>query len=89
MITESMGSITDRTKEHLGTSDQMITATRRRLINAAKELLKNGTIPPGVNNPEIYHTARSGGMIIDRDLKWQEEVKKIEDQAIWPDGSDI
>lgn len=89
MITESMGAIEDRTKEHLGTSDQMITTTRRRLIKAAKELEKNGTIPPGSHNPEIYHTARSGGMIIGRELNWLEEVQNIEDNAIWPDGSDI
>mgnify|MGYP005635708545 CR=1 FL=1 len=89
MITESMGSIEDRTKEHLGTSDQMITATRRRLIKAAKELEKNGTIPPGVDNPKVYHTARSGGMIIGRGLNWLEEVQNIEDNALWPDGSDI
>jgi len=89
MITESMGVISDRTGEHLGTSDQMLSATRRRLIKAAKELDKNGTLPPGADNPEIYHMARSGGMIIDRDLDWLEEVQNIKDNAIWPDGSDI
>ncbi len=89
MITESMGVIEDRTKEHLGTSDQMITTTRRRLIKAAKDFEKKGTAPPGVDNPEIFHKIRSGGMIINRDLDWLDEVQIRKDTAVWPEGSDI
>jgi len=89
MITESMGTIEDRTKEHLGTSDQMITATRRRLIKAAKALEQDGEIPPGVENPDIYHLARSGGMIINRELNWLDQVEHFKETAIWPEGSDI
>src|SRR6185436_10209545 len=37
-VTESMGKITDRPNEHLGTSDAMIIRTRRRMIAAAKAL---------------------------------------------------
>ena len=51
---ESMGTICDRTKEHLGASDAAIVWMRRRLANAAKELAKN-KIPPGVEDPTLYH----------------------------------
>ena len=36
MAQETMGEIYDRTQEHLGTSDNMVIRTRRRLINSAK-----------------------------------------------------
>lgn len=89
MITESMGPVSDRTGEHLGTSDQMITATRRRLIKAVKALEKSGELPPGIENPEVFHLARSGGMIINRDLDWLEEVEERKNKAVWPAGSHI
>ena len=54
-ITESMGPIYDRTHEHLGTSDAMVIRTRRRVINAAKALRDTGDVPPGVDDPTIYH----------------------------------
>ena len=51
---ESMGAVCDRTKEHLGASDAAIVRMRRRLIAAVKELEKN-KIPPGCDNPALYH----------------------------------
>ena len=48
-----MGHIVDRTNEHLGTSDAMIIRTRRRLINAAIALRDHGTVPPGVDDPQV------------------------------------
>lgn len=51
---ESMGAISDRTREHLGASDAAIVQMRRRLLNAANELTKNLKAPPGVENPECY-----------------------------------
>ena len=35
-VTESMGTIYDRSREHLGTTDALIIRTRRRMIQAAK-----------------------------------------------------
>ena len=37
--------------EHLAPSDRMIMATRRRLLRAARALAKDGTVPPGVDEP--------------------------------------
>jgi phthalate 4,5-dioxygenase oxygenase subunit len=52
---ESMGPICDRTREHLGASDAAIVQMRRKLLNAARELGKNRRVPPGVENPALYH----------------------------------
>jgi nitrite reductase/ring-hydroxylating ferredoxin subunit len=78
-VTESMGPVYMRNQEHLGTSDQMIIRTRRRVIAAAKALRDEGTIPPGVDNPEVYHT-RSGSVILPRNVDWLEATK----HARWP-----
>ena len=68
-ITESMGVIYDRTQERLGSSDAMVIRVRRRLIAAAKALAEHGTVPPGVDHPEVYQQ-RSGGVILDEDADW-------------------
>jgi phthalate 4,5-dioxygenase oxygenase subunit len=75
-ITESMGTISDRTHEHLGTSDAMVIRTRRRVINAAKALTNQGVIPPGVDDPTIYHQ-RSGGVILPRSTDWLESTTNL------------
>jgi phenylpropionate dioxygenase-like ring-hydroxylating dioxygenase large terminal subunit len=75
-ITESMGTIYERTQEHLGTTDAMVIRTRRRLINAAKALAKDGTIPPGVDDPSVYRY-RSGGLILSRSADWLEATKDL------------
>ena len=53
-VQESMGPIMDRRKEHLGTTDLGVIASRRMLIQAAIALRDQGTIPPGVREPESY-----------------------------------
>lgn len=52
-MTESMGPIFDRTREHLGTTDAAIIATRRRLLQAARDLQK-GIEPYPAQHPEVY-----------------------------------
>ena len=75
-VTTSMGSISDRDQEHLGTSDSMIIKTRRRVINAARDFME-GVTPPGVDNPEVYGV-RSGGVVLPRDTKdWVEATKEL------------
>jgi phenylpropionate dioxygenase-like ring-hydroxylating dioxygenase large terminal subunit len=64
-ITESMGTIYERTQEHLGTSDTMVIYTRRALLRAAEALRDHGIVPPGVDAPEVY-AQRSGGVILPR-----------------------
>jgi phthalate 4,5-dioxygenase len=63
-VTESMGPITDHDFEHLAPSDQMIARTRRRLVHAARALREKGTVPPAVDNPEVFLRARSGECVV-------------------------
>jgi phenylpropionate dioxygenase-like ring-hydroxylating dioxygenase large terminal subunit len=75
-ITESMGTIYERTQEHLGTSDTMVILTRRRAINAAQRLRERGEVPPSVDNPELF-MVRSGGVVLPRTADWLEATKEL------------
>ncbi|HEV7662959.1 MAG TPA: Rieske 2Fe-2S domain-containing protein [Chloroflexota bacterium] len=68
-VTWSMGPIFDRSQERLGSTDTMIIRTRRRLLAAAQALAERGTIPPGVDTPEVYRV-RSGGVFLPEDAHW-------------------
>jgi phthalate 4,5-dioxygenase len=74
--TESMGSIIDRSGEHLGSSDAMVIRTRRRVINAARALRDGGVVPPGVDQPTVYR-CRSGGVVLPRDADWLDATRDL------------
>ncbi len=76
MVTETMGTIYDRTKEHLGTSDAMVIRVRRRLLDAARALQSTGATPAGVDNPEVYRQ-RGGGVILPNGADWLEATKEL------------
>ena len=86
-ITESMGPIVDRTREHLGTSDAMVIRVRRRLAAAARALEDEGTTPPGVDGPEAYRQ-RSGGVILDEDADWIEATGELRRAYVTHPGLD-
>jgi phthalate 4,5-dioxygenase oxygenase subunit len=68
---ESMGPICDRTREHLGASDAAIVRMRRRLMSAARELEKNHTVPPGLENPALYHK-HGDQLLLEKNDSWPE-----------------
>ncbi len=70
-VLESMGPMVDRTREHLGTTDAMMIQVRRRLLNAAKVLRDQGTVPPGVDEPELYRV-RSVSIALSKGENWIE-----------------
>jgi phthalate 4,5-dioxygenase len=72
-MTSSMGTIVDRTVEHLGTTDAMIIQVRRKLIQAATLLRDQGTTPPCVENPELYR-ARSCSALLPPDVLWSDAL---------------
>ncbi len=76
MAQETMGTIYDRSQEHLGTSDAMIIRARRALINAAKDLRDHGKMPPGVENPSLYNM-RSGGALLPRGVNGMEVLRPV------------
>ena len=77
-VTESMGVIYQRDNEHLGVTDSGIIRMRRLLIkHAAKALRDEGTIPPGVDNPEVYKV-RSGGIVLPNGVHGIEATKDLQ-----------
>jgi hypothetical protein len=75
-LTESMGTIYERTQEHLGTTDSMVIRTRRALLKAARDLREHGILPPAVDNPDAY-AQRSGGVILPRNVEWFEATREL------------
>ncbi len=76
-MTDSMGAISDRDNEHLGTTDMAIIRMRRRLIQAA-QALQEGTEPYAASHPEVYKV-RSGGAVLPRDVYFTEDPSVQED----------
>jgi phthalate 4,5-dioxygenase oxygenase subunit len=85
---ESMGPIQDRTREHLGTSDKIIMANRRSLLQAI-EAVQAGGVAPGAADPAL-----SGGMTGPDTVDgvapagewptwWREQARIKRDHAPW------
>jgi phenylpropionate dioxygenase-like ring-hydroxylating dioxygenase large terminal subunit len=82
-VTESMGTIYDRTREHLGTTDALIIRTRRKLIKVAKDFRDHGILPPGVDDPTLYHM-RSGEFILPRSADFWTALKEPREAYLKP-----
>jgi phthalate 4,5-dioxygenase len=52
-VTEGMGRIADRTREHLGTTDVTIIHMRRLMLKLVQNL-QQGIEPPAAKEPELY-----------------------------------
>jgi hypothetical protein len=78
-MTESMGPIMNRSREHLGTTDALIIRTRRKMMASAKALEEQGILPPGVETPAGYHQ-RSGGIVLPRSIDWWEATKELREK---------
>jgi phthalate 4,5-dioxygenase len=70
-VTESMGPITDHSREHLGPGDLMIARTRRRALQAARAFA-SGKPAPGADAPEVLMGARSGYFEAQDSIEWQQ-----------------
>jgi phthalate 4,5-dioxygenase oxygenase subunit len=69
-VTESMGDIYDRTKEHLGTSDKALILMRRKLIEAAKNLAE-GIEPPARDASISFNDFRASEKILAPGENWR------------------
>jgi phthalate 4,5-dioxygenase len=69
MVTESMGLIYDRTKEHLGTTDVAVTRMRSLVIDAAKALTE-GQEPPALGD-EDFTGIRGAEKILESGEDWR------------------
>lgn len=86
---ESMGSIQDRTREHLGTTDKAIMANRRRLL-AAIDAVERGESAPGVGDPGMDPSGLTGPDTVDGiapagqwERWWQASVRSKREGAPW------
>ena len=61
----------------------MVIRTRRRAIQAARALRDGGSVPPGVDDPEVYRY-RSGGVILPREANWLESTKELRRAPVLP-----
>ena len=76
-MTDSMGTIVDRSHEHLGTTDMAIIRMRRRLVQGAREL-EEGMEPYAASHPEVF-AVRSGGAVLPRDVYFTEDPSVQDD----------
>jgi phthalate 4,5-dioxygenase len=78
-VTESMGPIWDRTREHLGASDSYVIALRRFLLKAVKDL-QQGIEPPGlVFDPSTNHfsAANCTSVTVPLEASWKEAETRL------------
>jgi len=78
-VTESMGPIWDRTREHLGASDSYVIALRRFLLKAVKDL-QQGIEPPGlVFDPagNDFSAANCTSVTVSLETSWKEAETRL------------
>jgi phthalate 4,5-dioxygenase len=71
-LQEGMGTVVDRTKEHLGTSDRAIINMRQLLLEAC-DAVARGESPRGVH-PEAYRYVRPADHLIPAGTEWQTTI---------------
>lgn len=63
-IAGTMGPITDRTFEHLASSDEMIARARRKLLRLVQDHERDPAVPPpGVDDSHVYRGHRGGNFV--------------------------
>ena len=70
-IQESMGPVSPRWEEHLGTADRGIIEFRRLLLQLARDMLE-GKEPEQARNPEAYRV-RSTAFVVEPEVDWEAE----------------
>ncbi len=85
-VTESMGAIMDRTREHLGAADSAIIVMRRMLLRMAKRL-QGGVEPEMVQHPDRFQTQPMNVTTYESDFQTLWDVHEREfKNAIAPRG---
>jgi phthalate 4,5-dioxygenase oxygenase subunit len=83
---ESPGAIADRTQEHLGYSDRIITAARRMIFRAIDDVAE-GRDPPGTIGAETLRgppTIDAVGPAMGWENYWREQEAARRASAAWP-----
>jgi phenylpropionate dioxygenase-like ring-hydroxylating dioxygenase large terminal subunit len=71
-IQESMGRISPRWEEHLGTADRGIIEFRRILLQLARDM-RDGREPPHASRPEAYRV-RSTAFVVEPEADWESDA---------------
>lgn len=83
-VQETMGPITPRPSEHLGTTDVGIIKARRRLLNAITALEDNDIEPYVVTHPDVYNI-RATDLLLSSDASFIQDPKVKDLMATtWP-----
>jgi hypothetical protein len=77
-MTETMGAIYDRRKEHLGTSDRMIILARQQLMKLARDYQEDGTVPALVDDAKLVRV-RSASALLQEGEDWQAATAQARD----------
>lgn len=72
-LQDSMGTIVDRTRERLGTSDAAIIMARRRLLQAAEDL-RDGDVLPG--QATVHQRVRSTSLLLPKGVDFQQGARE-------------
>jgi hypothetical protein len=77
-VTESMGPVCDRTREHLGKGDVTVIVIRKFLLNAVR-LLQQGKEPPClITDPnKIFRQPVSTGATLPSNVSWRQFVSEV------------
>jgi phthalate 4,5-dioxygenase len=86
MMTESMGPIYDRTKEHWGTTDLAIIRMHALLLDAALALQEHGTPPPATSGDLDYRSIRGAEKVLGVGEDWR-TLGTEADQAVQAERS--
>jgi len=77
-IAGTMGPVTDRTFEHLASSDEMITRARRKLLRLVRAYQKDKSMPlPGVDEPDIYRGHRGGNFVAPNEQPFRQAYETL------------
>jgi hypothetical protein len=82
MVTEGMGPIFDRSKEHLGTTDAAIIEMRRYMLRLAKQL-QQGIEPAILQHPDAFQAVPMDIVTSEGDLTkvWEPYWRQFQEEA--------
>lgn len=78
-VSETMGKIADRTKEHLGRSDMAVVAFRRMMLKALRRFQETGEIPEADQSRFDWSQITAETFFFDPEQKWQDIQPLAED----------
>lgn len=77
-VSETMGKIADRTKEHLGRSDMAVVAFRRMMLKALRRFQETGAIPEADQAAFDWKRITAETFFFDPAQKWQ-DIQPLDD----------